>query len=187
MTQQRFQHLERWRQRLTAFTCGVGHLCAWFSLAMVLLTVLVVVLRYGFGIGSIALQESITYLHGALFMLGAAYALALDEHVRVDVFYQHFSPRRRALVNVLGTLFLLLPVCAAIFGLSFEYVMHSWAGLERSDNGGLPLVFVLKSLLLVLPALLTVQAMAELIRHGLTLAGATPPQDDLEDEGDAWN
>ncbi|HEX5676385.1 MAG TPA: TRAP transporter small permease subunit [Alcanivorax sp.] len=187
MTRQRLQHLKRWQQRLTAFTCGVGHLCAWFSLAMVVLMVLVVVLRYGFGIGSIALQESLTYLHGALFMLGAAYALALDEHVRVDVFYQHFSPRRRALVNVLGTLFLLLPVCVAIFGLSFEYVVHSWAGLERSDNGGLPLVFVLKSLLLALPALLALQAAAELIRHGLTLAGATPPQEDLEDEGGAWS
>ncbi|MCU5786600.1 TRAP-type transport system small permease [Alcanivorax marinus] len=177
----------RWQRRLTAFTCGVGHCCAWFAIAMVLLMVLVVVLRYGFGIGNIALQESITYLHGALFMLGAAYTLALDEHVRVDVFYQHFSPRRKALVNLLGTLLLLLPLCVAIFTLCLHYVLNSWAGLEASDNGGLPLVFMLKSLLLALPALLTLQAVAELIHAGLTLAGADAPEPVQHDEGDAWS
>ncbi|MEO1900578.1 MAG: TRAP transporter small permease subunit [Alcanivorax sp.] len=181
------QALMRWQRRLTAFTCGVGHCCAWFAIAMVLLMVLVVVLRYGFGIGNIALQESITYLHGALFMLGAAYTLALDEHVRVDVFYQHFSPRRKALVNLLGTLLLLLPLCVAIFTLCLHYVLNSWAGLEASDNGGLPLVFVLKSLLLALPALLTLQAVAELIHAGLTLAGADAPEPVQHDEGDAWS
>ena len=184
MTKQRLLHCQQW---LTAFTTAIGRGSAWLALLLVLGMVLVVVLRYGFGIGNIALQESLIYLHGSLFMLGAAYALALDEHVRVDVFYQHFSPRKRALVHGLGTLFLLLPVCAAIFGLSFQYVLRSWAGLEQSDDGGLPLVFLLKSLLPALPALLTLQAAAELIRHGLTLAGATPPQEDLEDEGDAWS
>ncbi len=187
MISQRQQYLLRWQRRLTALSCSVGHLCAWFSLLMVILMVLVVVLRYFFGIGNIALQESITYLHAALFTLAAAYTLALDEHVRVDVFYQHFSPRRKALVNVLGTLLLLMPVSLAILLLSWDYVLRSWAGLENSDNGGLPLVFVLKTLLLVLPVMLILQGIADLIRHGLVLAGNTPPPVAQHDEGDAWN
>ena len=167
--------LQRWQQWLTGFTTLVGRSSAWLALLLVLGMVLVVVLRYGFGIGNIALQESLTYLHGSLFMLAIAYTLAEDEHVRVDVLYQRFSPRGRAWVNLLGTLFLLLPVCAAIFWLSLDYVVSSWREQEASANGGLPFVYLLKSLLLILPALLTVQALAELLRHGLTLLGAPPP------------
>tara|TARA_B100000676_G_scaffold303734_1_gene354737 strand:+ start:3495 stop:4040 length:546 start_codon:yes stop_codon:yes gene_type:complete len=169
------QQLLRWQQWLTGFTTLVGRSSAWLALLLVLGMVLVVVLRYGFGIGNIALQESLTYLHGSLFMLGIAYTLAEDEHVRVDVLYQRFSPRGRAWVNLLGTLFLLLPVCVAIFWLSLDYVASSWREQEASANGGLPFVYLLKTLLLVLPALLTVQALAEVLRHGLTLLGAAPP------------
>ncbi len=171
MTKQRLLHCQQW---LTAFTTTVGRGSAWLALLLVLGMVLVVVLRYGFDIGNIALQESLTYLHGGLFMLAIAYTLAEDEHVRVDVLYQRFSPRGRAGVNLLGTLFLLLPICAAIFWLSLEYVASSWREQESSANGGLPFVYLLKTLLLILPALLTVQAIAELLRHGLTLLGATP-------------
>lgn len=169
------QQLLRWQQHLTGFTTLVGSSSAWLSLLLVLTMVLVVVLRYGFDIGNIALQESLTYLHGSLFMLGIAYTLAEDEHVRVDVLYQRFSLRGRAWVNLLGTLFLLLPVCAAIFWLSLDYVASSWRDQEASANGGLPFVYLLKTLLLILPALLTVQALAELLRHGLTLLGAALP------------
>lgn len=169
------QQLLRWQQRLAGFTTLVGRSSAWLALLLVLGMVLVVVLRYGFGIGNIALQESLTYLHGSLFMLGIAYTLAEDEHVRVDVLYQRFSPRGRAWVNVLGTLFLLLPVCGALFWLSLDYVASSWREQEASANGGLPFVYLLKTLLLILPALLTVQALAELLRHGLTLLGAALP------------
>ena len=186
MTPIRQQQLMRWQKRLTSFTCGVGHFCAWFSIIMVVLMVLVVVLRYGFGIGSISLQESITYLHGALFMLAAAYTLAMDEHVRVDVLYQKFSPRAKAWVDLLGTLFLLMPVCIAIFVLSFGYVMHSWQIHEVSDNGGLPFVYVLKTLLLVMPVLLVIQGIADLLRHILFLAGHPVPELDQKDEGDAY-
>ncbi len=175
----------RWQHRLTRLTTAVGRLSAWLALFLVLGMVLVVALRYAFGIGNIALQESLTYLHGALFMLAIAYTLAEDEHVRVDVLYQRFSPRTRAWVNLLGTLFLLLPVCAALFWLSLDYVASSWREQEGSANGGLPFVYLLKSLLLVLPALLGIQALADLLRHALTLLGAplaTPtahPEDTL--------
>ncbi|EKF74546.1 TRAP-type transport system small permease [Alcanivorax hongdengensis A-11-3] len=169
------EQLQRWQQRLTRFTCAIGRTSAWLALALVLVMVAVVMLRYAFGIGNIALQESLMYLHGSLFMLGIAYTLAEDEHVRVDVFYARFRPRTRAWVNLLGTLFLLLPVCGAIFGLSLHYVTSSWHTLEGSANGGLPFLYLLKSLLLVLPVLLLVQAIAELLRHGLAVAGHPLP------------
>jgi TRAP-type mannitol/chloroaromatic compound transport system permease small subunit len=173
----------RWQHRLTRLTTAVGRLSAWLALFLVLGMVLVVALRYAFGIGNIALQESLTYLHGALFMLAIAYTLAEDEHVRVDVLYQRFSPRTRAWVNLLGTLFLLLPVCAALFWLSLDYVASSWREQEGSANGGLPFVYLLKSLLLVLPALLGIQGLADLLRHTLTLLGAplAPPSAHPED------
>ena len=95
MRKQRLQHCQ---QGLTAFTIAIGRGSAWLALLLVLGMVLVVVLRYGFDIGNIALQESLTYLHGSLFMLAIAYTLAEDEHVRVDVLYQRFSPRGRAAV-----------------------------------------------------------------------------------------
>ncbi len=178
--------LAHFQRALHHLTCVVGRAVSWCVLLMVFLMVLVVVMRYGLGIGNIALQESITYLHGAVFMLCAGYTLAQDEHVRVDVLYQHWGPRRQALVNLLGTLFLLLPICVAIFTLSLDYVVHSWAGLEKSDNGGLPLVFILKSLLLVMPVLLGIQALADLLRHAMTLAGAPQPVDREDQETHPW-
>lgn len=162
----------RLQQGLTRFTTTIGHASAWLALLLVLGMVLVVTLRYGFGIGNIALQESLTYLHGSLFMLAMAYTLNEDEHVRVDVLYQRWSPRTRAWINLLGTLLLLLPLCGALFWLSWDYVLTSWQQREASANGGLPFVYLLKSLLLVLPVLLSVQALAELLRHGLILAGS---------------
>ncbi|MGB2247688.1 MAG: TRAP transporter small permease subunit [Alcanivorax sediminis] len=168
--------LLRWQRRLTGFTTRIGQASAWLALLLVLGMVLVVALRYGFGIGNIALQESLTYLHGSLFMLAIAYTLAEDEHVRVDVLYQRFSPRTKAWINLLGTLFLLLPMCAAIFWLSLDYVGSSWRQQEGSANGGLPFVYLLKSLLLVLPALLSIQALADGLRQLLVLLGTQVDQ-----------
>ena len=75
-----------------------GRLIAWFTLAMVLVTVVIVVMRYVFDAGFIWMQESVTWMHAAVFMVGAAYTLLHDEHVRVDIFYSKMSDRRRAIV-----------------------------------------------------------------------------------------
>lgn len=183
--------MDSWRrlaQRLEAFTLVTGHLVAWLTLAMTLLMVLVVALRYGFGIGNIALQESVMYLHGALFMMGAGYTLARDEHVRVDIFYQHFSPRRKALVDLLGTLLLLVPVCVLILVLSWDYVITSWQQQEGSaDAGGLPCLYLLKTLLLVMPVLLLLQGVAETVRAALRLKDPAEMPRDGEAEGQGWN
>jgi len=153
----------------------IGKLTSWLTLFMVVLTFLIVVMRYGFNFGSIAMQESVLYFHGLVFMLGAAYTLKADGHVRVDIFYQKFSKQKQALVNVLGGLFLLLPVCVFIFVISFEYVATAWRILEQSpEAGGLPLVFLSKSYLLLLAITLSMQGLAEIGRNYLVLIDNDP-------------
>lgn len=165
-------------RQLDGLAEAVGRAVSWTSLAMVLLTVLVVVLRYGFDLGWIALQESVTYLHAMLFMLGAAFTLKRAGHVRVDIFYQRWPSSARALTDLLGGLLLLLPTCAFIFWSSWDYVWSSWAIREGSrEAGGLPAVYLLKTLLLVMPLLLGLQGVAGILRSGLILAGIEPEQD----------
>ena len=150
---------------------------------MVLITVAVVILRYGFGLGSIALQESVTYLHGLLFMLGASVALRRNGHVRVDVFYRRFQPRTRAIIDLGGTLIFLVPFCFFALIWSYDYVLASWHVLEGSaDAGGIKGVFLLKSLIPAMALLLLVQALAEILRCALTLSGQTPPEAKPSDE-----
>jgi TRAP-type mannitol/chloroaromatic compound transport system permease small subunit len=157
-------------QNIDAFTDRCGRLLAWLSLGMALLTALVVVLRYGFGEGSIAAQEAVTYMHGCLFMLGSAYALKSGAHVRVDIFYRNFSPRTRAWINSLGGIVLLMPVCAFILFASLDYVAESWAIRESSpDAGGLPAVYLLKSVIPLMAANLFLQGLAETLRGALEL------------------
>ncbi len=168
------------RTLLTAidrFTRLCGRALAWLTLAMVLVTSVVVLLRYGFGIGSVALQESVMYLHGLVFMLGAAYTLQRDGHVRVDVLYRNFSRRRRAWVDALGTLLFLLPFCGYVLLSSWEFVAVAWRVRETSTDGGIPAVFLLKSLIPAMAILLALQGIAELLRAALVLCGDEPPDD----------
>lgn len=150
----------------------LGEWVSWLSLLMVLVTFLVVVLRYAFDQGSIGLQESITYMHASLFMLAIAYTLGRDGHVRVDIFYQGMGPRGRAWVDLIGTLVLLMPVCVLILALGWDYVSSSWAVQEGSrEAGGLPGVYLLKTLILLMPGLLLVQGLAWATRNALFLSG----------------
>jgi TRAP-type mannitol/chloroaromatic compound transport system permease small subunit len=149
----------------------IGRVAAWGVLVVVLAEFAVVLLRYGLGIGSIWLSESVVYAHAALFMLAAAWTLAAGGHVRVDVFYAQASARNKAWVDLLGTVFFLLPFMAALLLLSLPYVGRSWAILERSrEASGLPFVFVLKTLIPVFAALMLLQGASLAIRAGLTLA-----------------
>lgn len=153
------------------FTRLCGHTLAWLLYAMMLITCAVVLLRYGFSIGTIAMQESVIYLHGLVFMLGAAYALQCDSHVRVDIFYRNYSLRSKALVNLLGTFFFLLPVCLFIIYVSWNYVDSAWSIRETSvETQGIAAVFLLKTLIPLLAVLLLVQAVAEIIRNVLRLS-----------------
>ncbi len=155
---------------IDTFTEYTGKVIAWLTLVMVVLSFTIVVLRYGFNLGWVAMQESVLYLHALVFMLGAAYTLKGEGHVRVDIFYQKFSLKQKAWVNLLGTFLLLLPVCITIFIISFDYVMTSWRILEQSSEaGGLPLVYVNKSLILLLAITLVLQGVAEIMRNILLI------------------
>lgn len=163
---------------LESVNIWVGRAVSWLAVLMVLVTFLVVVLRYAFDLGWIAMQESITYMHAALFMLGAAFTLQQDGHVRVDILYQKLSRRGQALVDLLGTLLLLLPVAGFIVWTGWGYVDASWGdparGIPREgsrETGGIPAVYLLKTLIVIMPSLLALQGLAMLVRNALYLAG----------------
>jgi TRAP-type mannitol/chloroaromatic compound transport system permease small subunit len=166
-----YQHMEGLATRLDRVAEITGRSIAWLTLGMVLITFAVVLLRYGLQIGSIALQESVTYLHAIVFMLGAAYTLKHDSHVRVDIFYQKASQRTRAWTNLLGTLFLLFPTCVFIFFSSLDYVASSWSIHEGSrEAGGLDGVFVLKTVIPLMALLLLLQGCSLALRSVLVIA-----------------
>lgn len=155
---------------IDSFTEKSGRVLAWLVLAMAALTAVIVIFRYGFNLGSIMAQEAVIYMHGCLFMLAAAYTLKQDEHVRVDIFYRNFSARGTAWVNSLGAIVFLMPLCAFIFITSWDYVTESWAIREASpEAGGIPAVFLLKSLIPLMALNLSLQALAEILRNTMTL------------------
>lgn len=159
-------------RRIDQFTEFTGRTIAWLNVAMVLVTCLVVIMRYVFNNSSIMLQESVMYLHGVVFLIASAYTLKHDEHVRVDIFYQRFSNKGKALVNLFGTTCLLIPVMLFIGWSSWPYIESSWRIFEISQEAaGLPLVFLLKSLILVMVFVLLVQAVAEVLRSIAELSG----------------
>ncbi len=153
--------------------CWLGRAVSWLCLAMVLLTGFVVVLRYLFDQGWIWMQELVTWMHAAVFMLAAAYTLSRDEHVRVDIFYRKLSPRGRAVVDTAGVILLLLPTCGWILHTGIGYVTASWSMAEASrETGGMPGLFVLKTLIVITPVLLVLEGIAFVLRAWLTLPDA---------------
>ena len=151
-----------------------GHLASWLTLLMVLVTFVVVVLRYAFDAGAIWLQESVVWMHAVVFMLGAAYTLQQEEHVRVDIFYRNMSATRRAWVDLLGAMFFLLPVSAFLAYTAWDFVVTSWQLHESSrEPGGLPypLVPMLKTVLLLMPLALTLQGISMLLASVRTVRG----------------
>ncbi len=144
---------------------GIGRSSAWLTLAMVLVTALIVVMRYLFRTGSISLQESVIYINAMIFMLGAAYTLKEQGHVRVDIFYRKLGDRGQALIDLAGYLLFLFPSMLFIIYISWDYVAISWQIREGSaETSGLPYVFLLKSSIIVLPLLLLLQGISELCK-----------------------
>jgi TRAP-type mannitol/chloroaromatic compound transport system permease small subunit len=167
-----YSRLSALADRIDRLTTAIGRSAAWCGLFIVVIEVAVVLMRYVLGLGSIWLQESIIYGHAALFMLAAAWTLGVNRHVRVDILYANASPRRKALIDLVGTLLFLLPFCLALLWFSFPYVERSFAILERSrEASGLPLVFLLKALIPLFAALLALQGVAQCIRAALALIG----------------
>ena len=162
--------MERISKYLDSFSEMTGKICSWFVALMVLVTCLVVVMRYGLDMGSVFLQDVVLYLHGGLFLLGAAFALKREAHVRVDIFYRNFSTSKKALVDLLGNLIFLQPICWTILLYSWGYVEFSWRIMEVSpEPDGLPFVYVQKSLLIVVAILLALQSISEILKSLLII------------------
>jgi TRAP-type mannitol/chloroaromatic compound transport system permease small subunit len=173
--------------KIAAYLAGInellGRALAWLTLLMVLITFAVVVLRYGFNLGWIGMQESVSYLHALVFMLGAGYAFKHEAHVRVDIFYRNFSPRRQAWINLLGNLLLLIPFTVFILVNSFDYVAASWRIHEASsETGGLPYIYLLKTVIPAMAVVLLLQAVANSLENLVTLISGQSASHDSEVE-----
>ena len=161
-----------------------GKLIAWLTVLMVFTTFFIVVLRYGFGTGWIAMQESVIYMHALVFLIGIPYTLKYDGHVRVDIFYSKMSERSKTWVNLLGTLFLLLPVTGFIAWISWDYVLASWTMHEESgEAGGLPGIYLLKATILLMTALLFIQGMSQLLLNFARLLSPQLMDNDTDTQG----
>lgn len=168
----RFSSLTAVADRIDRLNTAVGRGVAWLALVVVLLEFSLVLARYVFALGSIWASETVIYAHATLFMLAAAWTLKAGGHVRVDVFYADASPRTKAIVDLIGSLLLLLPFMLVLIWLSVPYAARSWAILERSlELSGLPLVFVLKTLIPVFAVMMALQGIAQAIRAAALLNG----------------
>lgn len=181
-----------WGKTLITLIKRLDRLTDWSGRVLAILTVLLtatlfatVLMRYGFKSNELtlgnwqlsrqAMEESVLYMHCLLFMLASAYTLQKDGHVRVDVFYRRFSPRTRAIVDLAGSLLLLLPMAGFILWSSLDYVAFSWKLKERSlENSGLPWLYLLKTLLPLMGALLIWQGLIEALRNLSRLLGWLP-------------
>ena len=152
----------------------IGRAAAWLTVLMVLVTVAVVLMRYGFDAGQIWLQETVVWMHAVVFMLGAAHTLRAEQHVRVDIFYRRMPQRRRAWIDLIGVLIFLLPMCVFLASTSFDFVAQSWSIREASrEPGGLPYPFIpmLKSVLLLMPITVALQGLSMFLKSLQALRG----------------
>ena len=163
------QGLSRYFDRFDAY---LGRAVAWLVLPMVLIQFALVLSRYVFGISTIWMQESVLYLHAFSFMLGAAAVLLRDRHVRIDLFYGGMSNRQRALVDLAGIAVFLLPAMGLVLAVNLPTAIDAWAVLQGSaESGGIPGIFLLKSLPVVMALLLILQGFSITVRAVLALRG----------------
>jgi TRAP-type mannitol/chloroaromatic compound transport system permease small subunit len=168
-----FMHFAALADRIDRFNTTIGRAVAWLALVVVLLQFALVLARYLFGLGSIWATEAVIYAHATLFLLAAAWTLRAGGHVRVDIFYAEASPRSKATIDLIGAVLLLLPFALVLVWLSWPYAVRSWAILEHSqESSGLPLVFLLKSLIPLFAVLMALQSVAQAIRAYAALTRA---------------
>lgn len=158
----------------------IGRWTSWLAVTLVVTTFVVTVLRYGFEVGWIWLQEFSVWMHGTIIMVAVGYTLLHDSHVRVDIFYRSASDRYKAWVNLLGVVFLLLPTVAVVWWVAWPYVLLSWERLEESRNaGGMHGLYIWKTTILVFCIVLALQGISMALRAALVLMGRPAP--DIED------
>ncbi len=144
----------------------VGKFVSWCSLFLVITVTTDVILRYGFNISFVALGELHWHLYAVIFLLGAGYTLKDNAHVRVDVIYQRLSRKAKAVINILGVIFFLIPGCFLVIKTSIPFIKASWLANECSpDPGGLPARYVLKSIVPIAFSLLSIQGIAMFLKN----------------------
>ena len=160
----------KYLELINKINIALGKLFSWSLLIMVILTFVIVVLRYLLNLGFIWMQELVRYLYASVFMLCAAYTLANDEHVRVDIFYSKLGNNYKMIINIIGSLIFLIPVCFCILYYSYTYVINSWVQLEGSlEERGLHAVFLLKTFIWAFAIMLTLQSIYIISKGSLKL------------------
>lgn len=158
--------MEKISYTIDLFNERIGIITSYLAIPLILITFLVAFMRYVLDFGSIAIQEITIYLHALIFTVGASYTLKNNMHVRIDIFYNKFSDNLKRNINLFGTVFFLLPTCILIFMTSFNYVISSIMLLESSkEAGGLPILYILKSYILLMVFTLFLQAFSEIIKN----------------------
>jgi len=148
---------------LDRLSTAVGKAASWLTLVMVVVTFVIVLMRYVFDFNLIWMQESVTWMHAAVFMLGAAYTLRDEEHVRVDIVYRKVGDKQRAWIDLLGVFVFLLPMCVFLAYKSWDFVAVSWSIHEASpESGGLPYPLrpLLKTVLIIMPVAVALQGVS---------------------------
>ena len=147
-----------------------GYLCAFIVVLMTVNVFIVVFLRYLFGISFIWLQETYVWMHAYIFMAGAGFTYLNDAHVRIDIIYRSSSKIYKAIVDLVGNIFLLMPFLYIIWSYSFPFVYKSFQINEVSrEAGGLPMMFLLKAAILIFTFLLFIQALSKIINNFITI------------------
>ncbi len=153
--------------KIDKFTECTGRCISWLVIILVVLVGYDVSMRYLFQSGSVGIQEMEWHLFSIIFLIGAAYTLKHDEHVRLDVFYRSkfLNDRHRAWIDAFGALFILIPFCILIIISVWPFLSQAYIHNEASpDPGGLPARWLIKSMIPVGFAFLLLQGIAESIK-----------------------
>lgn len=167
--------LEKINKKIGLVSGFFGWLAGWLCVAMILVVFYDVIMRYAFAAGSVAMQELEWHLFAAMFLFGAAYTMREDGNVRVDVFYARMTERKKAFINLFGTVFFVFPMCLLIIYSAFDFVSYSFKiGEISSDPGGLRYRFIIKAVLPLSMGLVLLQGVGVIFRNLLIILGARP-------------
>lgn len=178
----RMQILKRMSAAIDGLNDAIGVTIRWLTLVMVLIGAIGAVLRYysrglGLSMNLTPLVEGQWYAFSVIFLMGAAYGLNKDVHVRVDVMFSRYTDKTRAIIDLVGTVLYLVPFCILMLWVSWSPVMNSWSVREMSpDPGGLPR-YPIKALILVSFGLLILQAFSHIIKQVGIMRGTMEPYD----------
>jgi TRAP-type mannitol/chloroaromatic compound transport system permease small subunit len=156
---------------IDAINKRLGYLANWMVLIACVISAANAMIRYAFDMSSNAWLEIQWYLFAGMVMLGASYTLQRNEHVRVDIVYTQLSERNKEWLDLLGTIFFLIPSCLLIAWLSWPFFYESWHIQEISGNAGGLLRWPVKILLPIGFVLVALQGVSEIIKRIAALRG----------------